>query len=219
MLLLALLVALAAAPAHAASTGCLEAKPAPRTLDELRACHKKTRAAAVLSAKLKGAPLDADALEALDETRRAETRRFLADSGSPAGRAPPGKLGGATPQDLSRVDPKSAAALSSLQTRLHSAAGDGAQGITPAMAADIRATLMQAQGGVSPDMSALLDALAHDGGNLTPGTMQLLQGAGRAVKDEGLNLNIDPKLEQELLHHDFNSDGARGRPQSPPNSL
>ena len=227
----ALLVVLAAWPASAAARGCL--KPMPATLDELRACQEKRRAEAVRAAQLKGRPLDASAFDALDDRQRAETRRFLArtnfviEGPAPVGAAPDaaaprakaGKLGGATSQDLSRADPKSAAAMAALQARLQGAAGDGSRGVTPAMADDIRATLLQSQGGISPDMKDLLDAVSRDGGKLTPDTMKLLQGAGRAAKDDGLNLNIDPEIEKQLLQHDFEDDKKYYHPESSPGSL
>ncbi|NNN05811.1 MAG: hypothetical protein HKL90_07905 [Elusimicrobia bacterium] len=187
----------------------------PATFAQLRACQDRRRADALKKARLAGRNLTESQLEALDDLQRAQARRFFATSGVVDSDGPPtaasvganpGALGGATPADLSRVGAGGAAAVTALQARLHAAAGDGGKGITPAMAADIRSTLIQAQGGVSPDMQALLDAVAKDGGKLTPGTMQLLQGAGRSAKAEGLDLNIDPSIEKDLLSHDFNDD-------------
>ena len=131
-------------------------------------------------------------------------------SGGPAGSAASsnagssrGKLGGVTPGDLARTDPKSAASIQALQERMHAAAGDGKAGITPAMADDVRATLNAQQGGISPEMSELLSGVQADGGKLTPGTMKKLQSAGKAAKAEGLDLNIDPSVEKSLLETDF----------------
>jgi len=246
----ALFAVLICAPARAAGISAARCLPTadsadgPQTLDELRSCQDQPRANAVRQARKKGRALTASELEGIDEQQRSETRRFLADNDVvqegpvsdaadkpapksvtttlPAG-ATPGKLGGATPDDLAQVDAKSAASIAALQGRLQAAAGDGSQGITPAMAADILATLTQAQGGVSPDMKALLDAVAKDGGNLTPDTMKLLQGAGRSAKSEGLDLNIDPGIEKELLTHDFEGDKkyfpAGGQPPAAPGSL
>ena len=118
----------------------------------------------------------------------------------------PGKLGGVSARNLARVDARSATAIQGLQERMHAAAGDGAGGITPAMADDVRATLLQAQGGISPEMSALLDATRRDGGKLTPETMTLLQGAGKEAKAAGLDLGIAPGVESDLLGHDFSKD-------------
>jgi hypothetical protein len=232
MIAAALTVLLTCAPARAASApvaACLPAADSadgPQTLADLRACQDKARAAAVRKARRKGRTLTANEVESIDESQRAETRSFLAQNDAaaegapgPAAAAPgakssaalpagatPGKLGGATPDDLAHVDAGSAAAIAGLQARLQAAAGDGSGGVTPAMAGDIVSVLTQAQGGVSPDMKALLDAVAKDGGKLTPDTMKLLQGAGRSAKSEGLDLNIDPGTEKELLTHDFEGD-------------
>jgi hypothetical protein len=200
--------------------------PGPKSFAELRACQDKAHRAALRKARRKGRTLTADELEAVDEAQRSEARRFLAaadapiqgpapapSSAKPAAAASKPSLGGATQADLSHLDPSGGAAVAALQARLQAAAGDGSQGITPDMAADIRSTLMQSQGGISPDMQALLDAVAHDGGKLTPQTMQLLQGAGKAAKSEGLDLNIDPEIEKGLLQQDFKGDEKYVAPQ------
>lgn len=224
MLLPALLAVLAALPASASSASvrpksCLHPKSGspPTSLDDLRACQDRARADAVSAAASKGAPLTDAQLDKLDDFQRAEARKFLSSpsivtSGPPAppetaqSSAPSGKLGGATAADLGRVDLNSAAAIKGLQGRLQAAAGDGQNGVTPAMANDVRATLTQAQGGISPDMAALLDGVQADGGKLTPATMMKLQGAGKAAKDSGLDLNIDPNTEKQLLDGDFSKD-------------
>ena len=155
-------------------------------------------------------------LDAIDEFQRTEARKFLSRKGTVIGAGSTGKtggdstgkLGGATAADLGHADPKSADAIKGLQGRLQAAAGDGKDGITPAMAADVRAALMQSQGGISPDMKDLLDSVERDGAKLTPETMKKLQGAGKAAKGEGLDLNIDPNTEKMLLEHDFDKDKA-----------
>lgn len=232
----AVTVLLACVPAHAAKSvvkNCLTAPAgdAPQTFDELRSCQDDARAKAVRKARKKGRTLSQSELEAIDEQQRSETRRFFAandvvvDGGAPAApEKPEPKLGGATPGDLAQVDAKSAAALAGLQARLQSAAGDGRQGITPAMSADIVNMLTQAQGGISSDMKALLDAVAKDGGKLTPETMKLLQGAGQSAKGQKLDLNVDPDMEKALLTHDFEGDKkyvppAPGAAPSSPGSL
>ena len=116
------------------------------------------------------------------------------------------------------MDAKSGASIAGLQKRLHAAAGDGKNGITPAMADDIRATLTQAQGSISPDMTVLLDAVQKDGGKLTPDTMKLLQGAGRGAKAEGLDLNIAPSTEKDIINHDFEADKPAFNAAQPPAS-
>jgi hypothetical protein len=235
MLIPALLVVLAASPAFALKpASCLHPAKgsAPTSLDDLRACQAKTRAAVVAAAENKGAPLTPAQLDAIDDYQRAEARKFFAQpqivaTGSPAPAATaaasasgaPGKLGGATPADLSRADPKSRDAISGLQTRLQAAAGDGSNGVTPAMAADIQSTLLKTQGSISPDMQSLLDSVSHDGGKLTPETMKKLQGAGQDAKSQGLDLNIDPGVEKELLNHDFGSDKPAFNAAQPPGSM
>ena len=231
MLIPALLLALTAVPAAALKpASCLHpaSGSAPSNLDALRACQAKTRAAAVSAAANKGTPLTADQLDQLDDAQRAEARKFFAQpqivvnggpapSGSASGQA--GKLGGVAPADLSRADSQSRAAVAGLQTRLQAAAGDGSAGVTPAMAADIQSTLLQSQGSVSPDMQSLLDSVSHDGAKLTPDTMKKLQGAGQSAKGQGLDLNIDPDAEKQLLNHDFESDKPAFEAAQPPGSM
>jgi hypothetical protein len=198
MPLLALLAALSAAPAAALSPArCLNpaSGAAPSTLEELRACQDKARAAAVAAAAAKGAPLTDAQLDALDDYQRAEARRFFARSRVAARAAAAAAGPGAAPAEVA-----------DLGERLKRAAGDGRAGITPAMAEDIRATLLKQEGALSPEMEDLLGAVSRDGAKLTPDTMKKLQGAGRAAKGEGLDLGIDPDLERELLGRDFEAD-------------
>jgi hypothetical protein len=214
MLLPALLAVLAAAPAAASSDDAVRPPPCLRvssgtatmSLDELLACQDRARAEAVKAAASKGKPLTSAQLDQFDESQRAEARKLLAAA------EPKGKLGGVTPADLRRTDAKSAAAIKGLQSRMQTAAGDGNNGVTPAMADDVRATLTRTQGGVSPEMSALLDGVQRDGGKLTPETMKLLQGAGKSAKGEGLDLNVDPGVEKLLLQTDFDKEKPEGAP-------
>jgi hypothetical protein len=201
-ILLALLTVPASAAVHPASCLHVSSGTAPSNLDELRACQDRTRAAAIAAAAGKGAPLTGAQLDEIDDDQRAEARKFLAKPKASS------KLGGVTAADLGRVDSKSADSISGLQGRLQAAAGDGKDGITPAMADDIRATLMQAQGGISPEMKDLLDSVQRDGAKLTPETMKKLQSAGKAAKADGLDLNIDPNVEKQLLESDFDKDKA-----------
>ena len=224
------LVLLAAVPAHAAAlkpASCLRATkdaPAPKTFEAFRDCQAGTRADLVSAAEAKGKPLTPDQFDQVDDAQRAEARKFLAQpqvvTQGPAEKpaSSSGKLGGATDADLKRVDPKSGASIAALQERLHAAAGDGKDGITPAMADDIRATLTQAQGSLSPDMKNLLDAVQRDGGKLTPETMKLIQGAARSAKGSGLDLNIDPGAEKDILNHDFEADKPAFNAAQPPAS-
>jgi hypothetical protein len=235
MLVPLILAVLAASPAAALKpASCLHPATgsAPTSLDALRACQAKARAAAIAAAANKGTPLTSAQLDQFDDAQRAEARKFFSqpqivanggpetpDSKAATTSNPSGKLGGAAPADLARLDSKSQDPISSLATRLHAAAGDGSGGITPAMAADIQSTLMKTQGSISPDMQSLLDSVAHDGGKLTPDTMKKLQDAGREAKGQGLDLGIDPKVEDQLLNHDFESDKPAFKAAQPPDSM
>lgn len=223
ILLFALVVPASAAVRPAS---CLHAPSgrAPSSLDELRACQDRTRGDVIAAAENKGTPLTEAQLDKIDDYQRAEARKFLAQpqivSTGPAETAgvsapPKGKLGGATAADLGRLDAKSALSIQGLQGRMQAAAGDGKKGITPAMADDARATLMQAQGSISPDMQDLLNAVQKDGGTLTSGTMKKLQGAGKAAKADGLDLNIGPDAEKQLLDTDFNKEKPAGEASAP----
>jgi hypothetical protein len=48
--------------------------------------------------------------------------------------------------------------------------------------------------------------------------MKLLQGAGKSAKGSGLDLNIDPAMEKDLLQHDFDADKPAFDSQQPPAS-
>ncbi len=226
---LAVTLAFALAPACAAARSCLEDAGhgrAPRSYDELRVCQDKARAAAIAAAKKQGRPLTSAQLDALDSGERAQARWYFAhapviEGGPAAARTTSASAGsGAVPDwgSAARLDARTASSIAGLQARLKAEGGDGSRGITPEMAADIAATLQQEQGGMSGDMRQLLDAVSRDGGKLTPGTMKLLQGAARQAKAQGMNLNIDPNTENEILNHDFDSDQQdynRGSSASP----
>ncbi|UPT74610.1 MAG: hypothetical protein M0D55_02430 [Elusimicrobiota bacterium] len=184
-------------------------------LDSVRDCQEKARGEAVAAAEAKGKPLSYQTLEEFDDLQRAEVRDYLANSGTIIdGETKSGRgLGGLTNEDLAKAG-DSAGDLSSLEKRLHAQAGDGKDGITPAMGRDIVDSLMKKQGFISPDMKELLDAVVKDGGKLTPDTMKKLQGAAKAAKGAGLNLNIDAGTEKSLLEHDFDKD--KDVPTAPP---
>ncbi|MDX6768463.1 MAG: hypothetical protein SF051_02955 [Elusimicrobiota bacterium] len=222
----------APAPALAAYPDCL-VDPATRRPREdfqaLRDCQAKARGLFAAKRDKKGRRPGAAALEAFDDHQRAEAKRFfenpqaeavgggttLVDSDSPAAAAAEGevrdKLGGLTDADRARAG-AGAKDLLGLEGRLKAAAGDGSKGITPAMARDIIATLKAQQGGVSGDMQGLLDSVVRDGGKLKPETMKKLQDAARSAKGAGLQLGIDPKIEQGLLESDFSGDKVPASP-------
>lgn len=106
-------------------------------------------------------------------------------------------------KDESKVDPQTAQALRQLQDKLQSESDDGRKGVDPQMAKEIEDFLGKQQGGMSPDMKALVESAAKDGPDLSADTMQKLQHAARAVKAEGLDLGIKPDTEKSLLNDDF----------------
>ncbi|MCM2303662.1 MAG: hypothetical protein NDJ72_03110 [Elusimicrobia bacterium] len=210
-----LLIAALAVPASAQKLpDCIHVSTAaarPRykaDLDAVRDCQEKARQNLIDAARARGRPLSYQSVESIDDRQRAEVREFLAGSGtiiegSTKSRRP---LGGASERDLSRVTPEESAEIKALEKRLHAAAGDGKEGITPGMGRDLIDTLTRKQGFVSSDMRGLIDAVVRDGGKLTPETMKKLQGAGRAAKGEGLDLGIDRGTEKILLERDFDAD-------------
>ena len=185
-------------------------------LDSVRECQEKARQRMIDAAQAKGKPLSPLKLERIDDDQRAEVRDYLANSGAIIdGSTKNGQgLGGVTKKDLSRVSAEDGAEIGDLEKRLHAAAGDGKDGITPGMGRDIIDSLTKKQGFVSPDMKDLIDSVVRDGGKLTPETMKKLQGAGRAAKGAGLDLNIDKNTEKDLLEHDFDKD--KTAPAAPP---
>lgn len=233
-----LLVLLLAAPACAASYPDCLTDPATRRpreqFESLRECQKAARDAYAAKKDKKGRRPSSHALESFDEHQRAEAKRFFenpnaeaagggstlvdtpdAPPESPApARAPKDKLGGLSDGDRAKAG-ASAKELLGLEARLKAAAGDGSKGVTPAMARDIIDTLTRQQGGVSGDMRSLLDSVVRDGGQLKPETMMKLQEALKASKAAGVDVNIDPKIEQALLESDFSQDKVPAAPASP----
>ncbi|MDP3541622.1 MAG: hypothetical protein Q8T11_04055 [Elusimicrobiota bacterium] len=210
-----LLAALLAAPASAqkvpdcihVSTTAVKLRYKP-DLESVRDCQEKARQKLIDDAVSKGKPLSYRTIERIDDEQRAQVRDFLANSGTVIEGATKSDraLGGVTEEDRSRVSSEEGAALGALEERLHAAAGDGKDGITPAMGRDLIDSLTKQQGFVSGEMKDLIDAVVRDGGKLTPETMKRLQKAGRAAKGAGLDLNIDKGTEKNLLEHDFDSD-------------
>jgi len=177
-------------------------------LESVRDCQEKARRKLIDDAVNRGKPLSYQKIESIDDEQRAQVRDFLARGGTiieGATKSDRG-LGEATDEDRSRVSAAESAELGALEERLRAAAGDGKDGITPAMGRDLIDSLTKKQGFVSGEMKDLIDAVVRDGGKLTPGTMKRLQKAGRAAKEAGLDLNIDKGAGKNLLEHDFDSD-------------
>jgi len=196
---LTLLALLAASPASAHRLpSCLKATNGTQSLGDLQDCQVETLDEFREKKDEKGALPTQEDFDKLDEKHRSEARKLLARSGE--------VRDGLSRRGVVPADAKSAKDIQDLQNRLHAAAGDGGEGITPAMVDDIKQTLGGAQGSLSPDMRALLDAVSKDGGKLTPETMKLLQNAGKGAKAEGLNLNIGPSMEKALMESDFDAD-------------
>lgn len=203
-----ILAALLAAPARAAS--CLGKDAAgdddPPTLEALQKCQAKDRKAYAERVKARtGRAPTAEALERLDDLHRSEAGVYLSrhvqtGDDRPAPSAKRGRAPDATGPD---VDALRAAMLEKSE--------GGKKGVTPEMAADMRAFLQTKQGGVSPDMQELLDATAKDGPNLSNETMRKLRGAAKQAKAQGMDLGIAPETEKQLLEGEIPAgDGKPG---------
>lgn len=211
-----------------ASAACLSPGKEFVDFDALRACQDKERLAFIdaMRAKKKRLPTEAE-LDGLEDRQRGEARAFFegrtqgasdmdlaseepprevektfAREEKPKTQAPAKKLQG----PLALVEGQAGVTqgdLDYLSNSLSQKSEHGKKGVTPEMAGDMRKMLMQKQGSVSPDMSRLLDLTSRDGANLSQETMEALRDAGKQAKGAGLNLNIDPNTEKQLLEDDL----------------
>jgi hypothetical protein len=208
--------------------------------DALRACQDKERLAFIdaTRAKKKRLPTEAE-LDGLEERQRGEAREFFAgrtqgvsdmdlasEADAPPKRKdpenthvihPPSRTGPAKKLQgplalVEGQDGMTQGDLDFLRNSLGQKSDHGKKGVTPEMAGDMRKMLMQKQGSVSPDMSRLLDLTSRDGANLSQETMEALRDAGKQAKGAGMNLNIDPDTERQLLEDDLTPSGGRAGP-------
>lgn len=201
-----------AAAAHAAGLApCVrKAKSGydePKTLPALLRCQERARA---------GKEASEEALE----LQRAEVRDYLArhperasadeppaskpadpDAGlSPAVKAQKARSRRAVKANAERLPEGDRAAYEGLSEGLWAMSGDGEKGLTPEMAKEIVGYLQKQQGGVSAEMSGLLQSLTKDGAKLSHGSVRRLKKAARDAKGEGLDLGVaDEGMERWLL--------------------
>jgi hypothetical protein len=154
-MLIPLLLAVLAAPACAAvrPASCLHVSSGTATssLDELRDCQEKTRAAVVAAAEKKGAPLTEAQLDKLDDYQRDEARKFLSQPQIVS----TGNADGAAPKPAARPRKR----------RKRAAASDGNAGGTPPTT----------DGATSPNEGTdLLNGVPS--GGLPPETVEKLKG-------------------------------------------
>ena len=199
--------ALLACAAFAAAAGefpsCVKPKdPADKAFPSLEAllrCQRDARKRFQASLKRRGAAARGERWDRLDDFQRSEVRGFLKrhperasldENAAPAPRVSP-STGAAPGRDLDAFG-----------AALRSRSDGGNRGISPEMAREIVGYLEKKQGGTSPDMTELLNAVSADGPDLSEATMSKLRRAARAAKSQGLELGIDPEIERELLRPD-----------------
>jgi hypothetical protein len=202
-------------------------KQGPNGIDEpadfqaLRDCQAKEKEdIAARIAKKTGRPMSAATQERVDDRQRAEVKDFMSRhtvgesdldlassrrSGEPAAKTAAKAASAGDAADQTQE-------LAALKASMIQKSDGGKKGITPDMAGDMRKFLMDKQGSVSPDMEDLLGSTAKDGPNLTTETMKKLRAAGNAAKGQGLELGIDPKTEDALLHDDLEPAPGAPRP-------
>lgn len=211
--LLAFLLVLPASPAPAAERwpACVKktakGRREPPTLDALLECQDRSRA---VLRRRGAAPVEMDRF---DDFQRRETRDYLS-------RHPRRATLRSEPAEDSEPPPRPARGeaagkgFDALKSSLSEKAGDGGAGITPAMARDITEYLRREQGGMSGEMSALLNSLQRDGADLSDESALRLKKAARKAKAAGLDLGVEPGMERWLLDPAEDPDVALPDPPS-----
>ena len=221
-----IVLALTAALGITAHAACVTKLPSggydePLTAEGLRACQSMERSTLVdeMFASKKVGKAQAAALKKLDASHHKEESDFTARHPELA------KLPLAEPmteEPAARKSPKAkgeAAAAQdteALRDKMLESSDNGRKGITPEMAAALRADIMAKQGYVSPDMEDLLQSTSRDGANLRTSTMVKLQKASRQAHGAGLDLKTDKDTEKTLLEEDLSGvpehPGSGGQP-------
>lgn len=173
----------------------------PRSLGALLRCQARAR---------KGLAAD----EATTDAQQAEVRGYLArhpdransgdDDGDDTGLKPEvlaQKLRSreAAKANAARLPAGAQVEYTELSEQLWGMSRDGQQGITPAMAQEIVRYLQKQQGGMSVEMSDLLEGLSKDGSKLSHGSMRKLKKASRDAKGEGLDLGIEDESTERWM--------------------
>lgn len=160
---------------------------APESMDALRVCQGKKRAAFVKNLKRKpGKDVPPAVLERLDAFQRKEAGAYAAthtEGEEPTADAEKPKDGD----------------LGDLKELLRQQSDDGKRGVTPEMAREIIGNLEAKQGFVSPEMQDLLKHLSADGSRLSHASVRRLKTATQAAKKEGLDLGVPADIEKFLL--------------------
>jgi hypothetical protein len=205
MLWLALLLQ---APASAATPSACVVKTSSSTYQEpasLRAlldCQKKKMAhlAANYQKQHRQEPSD-ETVSQWEERQRAEVRAFLQRHPNLAtldeGNASDDQA--EKPQPQGKSGKTDAVDMETLKQDLWEKSDQGRNGITPDMAQEIIGAITGQQGFVSPDMTALLDAVQKDGAKLTDDTVNQLKAAAQKATASGLDLGVQPDIQKFLL--------------------
>ena len=167
----------------------------PKTLPALLRCQERARKNLVVD-------------EAFTDAQQAEVRDYLArhpdrastDAGlKPEVAAQKKRSSEAAALNAARLPDAHQEDYQALNEKLWGLSADGQKGLTPEMAKEIVGYLQKQQGGVSVEMSALLQTLSKDGANLSHGSMRQLKKASRDAKAEGLDLGIEDESTERWL--------------------